>query len=182
MRTSFCLFLLIAFSTTVKAQDTRTEVLHPSTAVDDAKANSASVPDGYAVPGNFKNILIMRFKYQTDLLAGIDSLARQEKIRNAVILAGIGSVRGYCFHTVGNRTFPSKDVFVSNPESPADIASMNGYVVDGRVHVHVTFSDGTRAFGGHLEKGTSVFTFAIVTVGVLNDDIDIKRVDDKTFR
>jgi hypothetical protein len=39
-----------------------------------------------------------------------------------------------------------------------------------------------KAFGGHLEPGTEVFTFAVVTIGVLNDKADLSRVDDKTYR
>jgi hypothetical protein len=39
-----------------------------------------------------------------------------------------------------------------------------------------------KAFGGHLEPGMNVFTFAIVTVGVLSDDTDLSRIDDKTYR
>ena len=39
-----------------------------------------------------------------------------------------------------------------------------------------------RAFGGHLEPGTNVFTFVAVTLGVLADGVDISRVDDKTYR
>jgi hypothetical protein len=34
----------------------------------------------------------------------------------------------------------------------------------------------------HLEAGTSVFTFAVVTVGVFKDGIDLKGVDDKNHR
>jgi hypothetical protein len=34
----------------------------------------------------------------------------------------------------------------------------------------------------HLEAGTSVFTFAVVTVGVFKDGIDLSRVDDKNYR
>jgi predicted DNA-binding protein with PD1-like motif len=59
---------------------------------------------------------------------------------------------------------------------------MNGYVIDGRVHAHITFADADKAFGGHLEPGTSVFTFAVVTVGVFKDGIDLSRVDDKNYR
>jgi predicted DNA-binding protein with PD1-like motif len=59
---------------------------------------------------------------------------------------------------------------------------MNGYVIDGRVHAHITLADGDRAFGGHLEPDTNVFTFAIVTLGVLREDVDLSRVDDKTYR
>ena len=60
--------------------------------------------------------------------------AKQHKIKNAVILSGIGAVRGYHVHTVSNRTFPSKNVFIKDPTAPADLTSINGYVIDGRVH------------------------------------------------
>jgi hypothetical protein len=39
-----------------------------------------------------------------------------------------------------------------------------------------------KAFGGHLEPGTTVFTFAIVTIGVLNDAAELSRIDDKAYR
>ena len=38
------------------------------------------------------------------------------------------------------------------------------------------------AFGGHLEPGSNVFTFAVVTLGILSDSMDLSRVDDKTYR
>jgi predicted DNA-binding protein with PD1-like motif len=59
---------------------------------------------------------------------------------------------------------------------------MNGYVINGKVHAHVTLANPDKAFGGHLEPGTTVFTFAIVTIGVFSDDVDLSRVDDKTYR
>jgi hypothetical protein len=39
-----------------------------------------------------------------------------------------------------------------------------------------------KAFGGHLEAGTVVHSFAIVTIGVFKDGIDLNRIDDKTYR
>jgi len=59
---------------------------------------------------------------------------------------------------------------------------MNGYVVNGRVHAHVTLANPDKAFGGHLEPGTEVFAFAVVTLGILDDKTDLGRVDDKTYR
>jgi uncharacterized protein len=164
------------------AQETRTEVTKATTPADDSKANTNAVPDVYAISGQFDHILILRFKYQTDLLTGLESMVKQQKIKNAVILSAIGSVRGYHVHSVSNRTFPTKDTFVKDPTAPADLVSMNGYIIDGRVHAHLTLSNPDKAFGGHLERGTEVFTFAIVTVGVLKDGIDLSRVDDKTYR
>ena len=38
------------------------------------------------------------------------------------------------------------------------------------------------AFGGHLEPGTNVFTFAIVTIGVMSDAVDFNHLDDKAYR
>src|SRR5690349_15736761 len=97
----------IAVSAT-SGQETRREIVNSApTAAEDAKANSPAVPDVYAVSGKFDRVLILRFKFDTDLLAGIEKMVKQEKIRNAVILSGAGSVRGYQVHQVSNRTFPS---------------------------------------------------------------------------
>jgi predicted DNA-binding protein with PD1-like motif len=182
VKTVLSLFLSLALCSTALAQQTRTEVVKPTTPEDDAKLNSAAVPDVYALEGQFDRILVLRFKYQSDLLAGLESMIKTHKIKNAVILAGAGSVTGYHFHSVSNSTFPSKNIYVKNPAAPADIVSMNGYVIDGRLHAHMTLTDPDHAFGGHLESGTTVFTFAIVTVGVFKAGIDLSRIDDKTYR
>jgi uncharacterized protein len=173
--------LLLVVAATLAAQETRTEVTKATTPADDSRANSDKVPDAYALSGNFSKVVVLRFKYQADLLAGIESMVKQEKIRNGVILAGAGSVRNYQIHSVSNRTFPSKNTYVKNPTAPADIISMNGYIIDGKIHAHMTMANPEKAFGGHLEPGTNVFTFAIVTIGVMND-VDLSRVDDKTYR
>jgi hypothetical protein len=85
-------------------------------------------------------------------------------------------------HSVSNRTFPSKNVFVKDPTAPADIVSINGYVIDGRIHAHMTLTDENKAFGGHVEPGNNVFTFAIVTLGVFGEGVKLSGVDDKTVR
>ena len=182
MQKLILIFTLLAAACPLRSQETRTEVTKATTPAEDSKANSSAVPDVYAISGRFDRVLVLRFKHQADLLAGLENMMKKEKIRNAVILSGIGSVRGYHFHTVSNREFPSKDVYVKNPTAPADLVNMNGYIIDGRVHAHVTFSNPDKAFGGHLEWGTEVFTFAIVTVGVLDDKADLRRVDDKNYR
>src|SRR5204862_1801576 len=124
----------------------------------------------------------LRFKFKTDLLAGLEKMVTQEKIKNGVILAGAGGVRGYHIHQVSNRDFPSKNMFVKNPTEPADLISMNGYIINGKIHAHMTLATPDRAFGGHLEPGSTVFTFAIVTLGVMSDGVDFAHLDDKTYR
>jgi len=176
------LLLLITVSALL-AQETRRDVITPAAnPADDAKSNSDKVPDVYAIPGHFEKVVILRFKNGADLLAGIESMVKQERIRNGVILSALGSVTSYHVHQVSNRSFPSRDTFEKNPTGAADLIGMNGYVINGRVHAHITLANPDKAFGGHLEPGTAVFTFAVVTIGVLNDGIDITQVDNKSYR
>lgn len=174
-----CLGLVLLMAgVLLPAQETRREVVHSSAnPADDTRPNSDRVPDVYAVSAHIQRVVILRFKFGTDLLAGLQAMVKEQKIRNAVILSGFGSVRNYQVHQVGNRDLPPKDVLVKNASAPADITSMGGIVTEGRVHPHITLANPERAFGGHLEPGTNVFTFAVVTLGVLDDDLDLNRLD-----
>lgn len=177
------LISILALSSLASAQETRREIVNaaPTPALD-AKPNSSDVPDVYAVSSQFERVLVLRFKYQTDLLAGLEKMVKENHIRNGVILSAIGSVRNYQIHQVSNRSFPSKNTFVKDASAPADIAGMSGFIMGGKLHPHITLASPDKAFGGHLEPGTEVFTFAIVTVGVLPDNLDLTRLDDKTYR
>jgi predicted DNA-binding protein with PD1-like motif len=173
----------LALATQTAAQESRREITNPAAnPADDAKGLSEKVPDVYAIPTQFDRVVILRFKFDTDLLAGLQKMVKQEKISNAIILSGMGSVRGYQVHQVSNRTLPSKNVFVKNPTGPADILGMSGFIANGIVHPHISLATPDKAFGGHLEPGTNVFTFAVVTLGVLKDGADLSRLDDKSYR
>jgi uncharacterized protein len=182
MKTIPAALLFIVLACRLGAAETRHEVVRTTTAAEDSKPNSASVPDVYAVEGKFERVVVLRFKYQADLLAGLERMVRELHIRNAVILSAVGSVRGYSLHTVSNRTLPSKNIFFQDPEGAADIVGMSGYVIDGELHPHISLADANRSFGGHLESGTTVFTFAAVTLGVLAEGIDLRHLDDKNYR
>ena len=173
----------LALAAPAAAQESRREITNPSAnPADDTKGLSDKVPDVYAIPTQFDRVIVLRFKFDTDLLAGLEKMVKQQKISNAIILSGMGSVRGYQVHQVSNRGFPSKNLFVKNPTEPADIIGMSGFIAGGIVHPHITLATPHKAFGGHLEPGTNVFTFACVTIGVLADGADLSRVDDKNYR
>jgi uncharacterized protein len=165
------------------AQETRREVSHATgNPAIDSKPNSPNVQDVVAVSGQIQRIVVLRFKFGTDLLAGLTKMVAEEHIKNAVILSGFGSVRGYQVHQVSNRDMPSKNMFVKNPTAPADIIGMSGMVMNGQIHPHITLANADHAFGGHLEPDTQVFTFAVITLGVLDDQIDMSRFDDSAYR
>jgi predicted DNA-binding protein with PD1-like motif len=73
-------------------------------------------------------------------------------------------------------------MFIKNPTAPADIIGMSGMVMNGRVHPHIVLANAEKSFGGHLEPDTTVFTFAVITLGVLDDNIDMSRFDDSSYR
>lgn len=175
--------IFLMATTLAFGQQTRREQVNAATnPADDLKPNSAKVPEVYAVSGQFDRVVVLRFKFGADLLAGMEKIVKEQKIRNAVILSGAGSVRGYQVHQVSNRDLPSKNMFVKDPTSPADLIGMNGYVIEGKIHAHMTLATPDRAFGGHLEPGTEVFTFGIITLGVMKDGIDFSHLDDKSYR
>src|SRR5471030_1920700 len=109
---------------------------HPATP-EDSRPNDPKVPDSYVLSGRFDRILVLRAKNKTDLLTEMEKQVKQQHIKNAVILSGIGSVRGYRFHNVTGRDYPVPDMFVSAPNTPADFIGMNGYIVNGVIHAHV---------------------------------------------
>ena len=177
------LLLILVLALTAAGQESRREMTNAAAnPADDAKGLSDKVPDVYAIPTQFDRVVVLRFKFDTDLLAGLEKMVKQEKISNAIILSGMGSVRGYQVHQVSNRTFPSKNMFVKNPTEPADVIGMSGFIANGIIHPHITLATPAKAFGGHLEPGTNVFTFVCVTIGVLKDGADLSHVDDKSYR
>jgi len=141
----------------------------------------APAPDVYTINSDFSHIVIVRLKNGTELLAGLQKAVEKEKIKNAVIISGIGSLTQHNVHVVNNATFPPGGTFVKEAV-PSDLLSVNGYIVNGRVHAHITLSDDKRALGGHLEPDTKVFTFAIITIGVLDDKTCLERIDDYRWR
>lgn len=181
MRTLFIL-VLIASSLPFVGQETRREAVQAPNPAQDARPNSDQVPDVTVFAAHVQRIIVLRFKYKTDLLAGLVKTVNEQKIHNAMILSAVGSIRSYQVHQVGSRGFPPKNVFVKNPTAPADIIGMSGFVIGGRVHAHITLANPDKAFGGHLEPDTTVYTFAIVTLGVLDDGLDLSKMDDWKYR
>jgi hypothetical protein len=45
----------------------------------------------------------------------------------------------------------------------------------------MTIATPDRVIAGHVEEGNEVFTFAIVTIGVMNGT-NLDKIDDKTYR
>jgi uncharacterized protein len=98
-----------------------------------------------------------------DVLISLRAAVEEQKIRNAAILSGVGSLDRYHFHVVKTTNMPPGNTFVRG-DGPFDILSVTGLVVEGEIHAHITFSNTELAMGGHLEEGCRVLTFAVVVM------------------
>lgn len=134
------------------------------------------IPDVYSITTRFESIEIIRMRTGTDLLSGLQNFVKEKNIKNAVIISGIGSVTDYHYHVVIDKNLPPAE---EDPASSVamDLTSVQGYIMNGRIHAHITLSDENSVIGGHLEPGTKALTFFIITVGVLPNKIDIEQFD-----
>jgi predicted DNA-binding protein with PD1-like motif len=133
-------------------------------------------PEVYSVTTQFERIEIIRMVPGTDMLEGLKKIIADKSIKNAVILSGIGSVTDYHYHVVSDKNLPPAE---EDPQAsiPMDLVSVQGHILNGRVHVHISLADVNSMVGGHLEPGTKALTFFIITLGVLPDNLDIESFD-----
>lgn len=117
---------------------------------------------------NLKNFFFVRLNPGEDILLAVKKAVSEHEISNAVILSGVGSINRYHFHVVDTGTNPPREAYPKGDE-PCDIVNIDGIVIAGRVHAHITLSDSKVAFGGHLEEGCRVLTFAVVIMAEIPD-------------
>ena len=135
-----------------------------------------NMPEVLSLPSQFERIEVIRMQTGTDLLEGLTGFVSEKKIKNAVILTGIGSVTDYHFHVVSDKNLPPAEEF-PKASVAMDLIAMQGYILNGRVHAHIILSDANSVVGGHLEPGTRALTFFILTVGILPDNLEISNLD-----
>ena len=143
-------------------------------------AATDDAPAVFTASSPVERIVIVRLKNKTDMLDGLTQAVAREHIKNAVILSGFGSVTSYHTHVVSNTTLPPKNAFTKE-SGPFDLTSVGGFIMNGRVHAHITLASTQRMTGGHLEPGTTVFTFVNVSLAVVKDSLDLNRIDDPTW-
>ena len=108
-------------------------------------------------------MVMIRVDPGEDLLDALQRAVTEHGVENGAFVSGAGSLRSYHFHVVSSTERPPDNAFIRG-EGAFDIVAITGFVLGGRVHAHVTFTDDHRALGGHLEPGCEVLTFAMVAL------------------
>jgi predicted DNA-binding protein with PD1-like motif len=104
----------------------------------------------------FNKIHVLRVDPDEDVLESIRHFLKAADVRQAVVLGGYGTLSAYRLHWVTHNRIPTDNTFAQG-ERGIEILSMNGLVVDGEPHIHVTLSTPGGAFGGHLEPGCTAY-------------------------
>jgi len=115
-----------------------------------------------------RRIITVRINPGEDILLGLRQAVKEHSIRNAVVLTGFGSVRKSHFHVVMSNDLPPAESYPKSVQ-PLDVVTIGGFIIDGRVHAHIDFSDERNGFGGHLEEGCLALTFIVMALADLGD-------------
>lgn len=125
--------------------------------------------------GDIARIHVVRLENGDDVLNSLSAFAAEAGVANASILSGVGSIKSYHSHVVSSTGLPPGNDFTRG-DGPFDIITVTGGILDGTVHAHIEYSDRHASHGGHLEEGTIVLTFALITIAELSG-IDLTDAD-----
>src|SRR3990172_9429368 len=97
-------------------------------------------------------IHILRIDPGEDVLECVQAFLGDKAVNQAVVLGGYGTLAAHHLHWVRDNHLPAANLY-ERGEGGIEILSMNGLVVEGQAHIHVTLSTPKGAYGGHLEPG-----------------------------
>ncbi|OGV36704.1 MAG: hypothetical protein A2X48_17055 [Lentisphaerae bacterium GWF2_49_21] len=105
---------------------------------------------------NKGKIHILRIDPGEDVLVSVRKFLCDRKIAQAIVLGGYGTLSEYHLHWVTRGTLPSRNAF-GKGKGGIEILGMNGLIVGGEPHIHVSLSTRKGAFGGHMEDGCRAY-------------------------
>ncbi len=109
-----------------------------------------------------------------DVLLSFRQLIKDNGIKNAVLVSGIGTLQNCATHYVSTTAYPAVDVFTQIENRPLELSSLQGVIADGVPHFHMVVSEGNATYSGHLEEGCTVlYVFEAVILEV--EDVALTR-------
>ncbi len=120
---------------------------------------------------------VLRLDPGNDVLDSVNETIRKEKIRDGVVLSGIGTLDFCVLHMVMTTGYPPVEYFKRWKNKPLELASVQGIIADGVPHLHAVVSDHKKAYAGHLEKGCRVLYLAEIVIREF-DTLKLARITD----
>ncbi len=99
---------------------------------------------------------ILRVDPGEDVLCMVREFLAQADIRQAIVMGGYGTLAAHSLHWVTHNRIPTNNAF-GREQAGIEILGMNGLVVDGEPHIHLTLATQQGAYGGHMEEGCKAY-------------------------
>jgi predicted DNA-binding protein with PD1-like motif len=119
-------------------------------------------------------IFALRLKPNQDFKESIKNFVTSNNIEAGFILTTVGSLKQATLRFANqNDSKVLQDKF--------EIVSLVGTLSTHGIHLHISISDKDgKTIGGHLEKGCLIYTTAEIVIGVSEDFIFVRTVDETT--
>lgn len=119
-------------------------------------------------------IIAIRLKPNEDLKESLKTFVKQNNIQSGFILTAVGSLKQATLR------FASQDNYQVFDER-FEIVSLVGTLSTHGIHLHISLSDKNgKTIGGHLVDGCIIYTTAEIVIGVSEDFIFVRTVDETT--
>ena len=122
---------------------------------------------------SLSKVHIVRVDPGEDVRKCVCAFLRDKDVTQAVVLGGYGTLARHSLHWVRHNRLPVENAFADG-EGGIEILAMNGLVVEGDPHIHVTLSTQVGAYGGHLEEGCIAYVLCEVFLGEIKG-CELKR-------
>ena len=123
----------------------------------------------------FGRMFFIRLSQGDFVLEKLRELIEKEKITDAVVISGIGTLDYCTLHMVMTTGYPPVEHFENWRDKPLELASIDGVIADGKPHLHAVVSDHQKAYSGHLEDGCRVLYLCEIVLLEIKD-ISLTRV------
>lgn len=107
--------------------------------------------------------IVFRCDRGEDLLRTIERVASENGVSNGVVVSAIGTLERCRVHRVTSKGTPPEEEYIEL-DGPLEINSVSGIIASGKLHAHISVSDGKGTYGGHLEPESPVLYMAEVVL------------------
>jgi hypothetical protein len=116
--------------------------------------------------GEIAEIVTLRLDKGEDVLASVESVARERGIHTGVVISGIGTLYEARLHHITHTGFPPRNEFVTC-EGPIELLNIDGIIADFVPHLHTCISIKEQTYMGHMEPGCRVLYLAEIAIARL---------------
>ena len=124
--------------------------------------------------------VVFRCDRGEDLLKTIESVAQERKIFNGVVVSAIGTLESCRIHRVTSKGLPPEEEYVTI-DGPLEVNSVDGIIANGKLHAHISVSNGKGTYGGHLEPGSPILYLAEIVLTEVIGAFFNRELDKKTM-